>query len=152
MERSDIVWTCPACKREGEGRRVCSATFQTARRLLLAVSVVALGCVSSRDHRTESELARDAELWTKAAAIRVTLNPEQVKGCESLGLIAQAYGEGLPLDPQGRPFPGGSWGEYVLRFKAAQLGADSALMSQGLPGPSESGTVGEAYRCSAPKP
>jgi hypothetical protein len=120
-------------------------------------AVVALllltGCVTHRDLRTQTELDRDAEIWTRAHGLRVAISPDQLKDCSSLGVVMERYYDGPPGDPAKRPM-GAAWPEYILRFKTAQLGGNAALV--GAPIKKWTGqlnewrALGEAYLCGEP--
>src|ERR1700693_1874971 len=100
------------------------------KRILLPVVAALLltGCVTYRDPRTQTELARDADIWTQAHDLRVVISPDQLKECSSLGVVSERYYDGPPADPAKRPM-GAAWPEYILRFKTAQLGGNAALAS-----------------------
>jgi len=122
--------------------------------ILTAVAALLLsGCVAYRDPRTQTELDRDADIWTRAHNLRVALSPEVLKGCSSLGAVSERYFEGPPGDPAKRPM-GSAWPEYILRFKTAQLGGNTALASapiQKWTGDlNQSRVLGEAYLCGEP--
>jgi len=125
------------------------------KRILLAAVVTLLltGCVAHRDLRTQAELDQDAEIWTLAHDLRVTVSQDQVKDCSSLGVVSESYFEGPPGDPLKRPM-GAAWPEYILRFKTAQLGGDAALLCRPIRRWSgelnESRVLGEAYLCGQP--
>jgi hypothetical protein len=125
------------------------------KRIILAVAVALLltGCVTYRDPRTQTELDRDAEIWTRAHSLRVAMSPDQLKDCSSLGVVSERYYEGPPGDPMKRPM-GAAWPEYILRFKTAQLGGDAALASPTIKKwtgeLSDWRVLGEAYLCVQP--
>ena len=87
-------------------------------------------------------------LTPEGEAVRVTSNPETVKGCTSLGEIA--------ADDK---MNGGMIGQMAaeenanrrLRNDAAKLGANTVLLASSTTGMSGSRVRGEAYRC-APQP
>ena len=122
------------------------------KRILLAVAVTSLltGCAAHRDPRTQPEIDRDSEIWTRAHRLRIASHAEQVKDCSSLGLVSERFFEGPPRDPVKRPM-GAAWPEYVLRFRTAQLGGDVALVSPPIKKwtgqLNESRVLGEAYLC-----
>ncbi len=122
--------------------------------LLAAVGVLLLtGCVTYRDSRTQTELDRDTDTWTRAHGLRVAVSPDQLKNCSSLGVVSERYYEGPPGDPAKRPM-GTAWPEYVLRFKTAQLGGNAAFLRPTITKWSgelnESRVLGEAYSCGPP--
>lgn len=127
------------------------------KRIILAAVVALLlsGCVTYRDPRTQPELDRDAEIWTRAHGLRVAISPDQLKDCSSLGVVSEHYYEGPPGDPAKRPM-GAAWPEYILRFKTAQLGGDAALANPHIKkwtgefNLHESRVLGEAYLCGEP--
>jgi hypothetical protein len=122
-------------------------------RLILAAVVAFLltGCATHRDLRTQTELDRDTEIWTRAHGLRV--GPIQLEDCSSLGVVSERYYYGPPSDPEKRPM-GAAWPEYILRFKTAQLGGNAALLSPTIQKWSgelnESRVLGEAYLCGQP--
>ena len=121
--------------------------------LTVAVALLLTGCVKYRELRTQTELDRDAEIWTRAHGLRVATSPDQVKDCSSLGTVSERYFEGPPGDPLNRPM-GAAWPEYVLRFKTAQLGGDAALATSPIKKwagqLNEIRMLGEAYLCRQP--
>ena len=123
--------------------------------IILAVVAALLftGCVKYRELRTQTELDRDAEVWTRAHGLRVATSPDQVKDCSSLGMVSERYFEGPPRDPLNRPM-GAAWPEYILRFKTAQLGGDAALatfpVKRWAGQLNEIRMLGEAYLCRQP--
>jgi hypothetical protein len=127
------------------------------KRISLAVAAALLltGCVTHPDLRTQPELDRDAGIWSRAHGLRVAISPDQLKDCSSLGVVSERYYEGPPGDPANRPM-GAAWPEYILRFKTAQLGGDTALANPhikkwtGELNLNESRVLGEAYFCGAP--
>ena len=125
------------------------------KRFLLAAAVALLltGCATYRDPRTQTELDRDSEIWTRAHGLRVTRSPDQLKDCSSLGVVSKRYYEGPPGDPVKRPMDA-AWPEYILRFKTAQLGGNAALASSPIRSWTgqldESLVLGEAYLCDQP--
>jgi hypothetical protein len=125
------------------------------KRILLAAIVPLLfaGCVTHPDLRTQAELDRGSELWTRAHAVRVAIDPEQFRDCSLLGVVSEQSYDGPPGDPAKRPM-GSAWPEYVLRFKTAQLGGNAALVCAPIrkwTGQlSESRVLGEAYLCGGP--
>ena len=125
------------------------------KRILLApvVTLLLTGCFAHPELRTETELYRDVEIWTRAHDLRVTVSQDQVKDCSSLGVVTEHYFEGPPGDPLKRPM-GATWPEYILRFKTAQLGGDAALLCRPVKRWSgelnESRVLGEAYLCGQP--
>ena len=119
---------------------------------LLALSLA--GCVASRDLRTQAERDRDAEIWTRAHSLRVSIARNQLEGCTQLGVVSEHYYEDVPSDPMKRPV-GVAWPEHVLRFKTAQLGGNAALMSAAIEKwkqdqLNQSRVLGEAYLCRQP--
>lgn len=106
------------------------------RRLLLVASAALLSaCVTTR-------------LTPEAEHVRVTTNPEAVRGCTLLGNI-----EASDL------MNGGMVGQMAaeenarrrLQNKAAELGANIVLQGTSTTGTSGSRTRGEAYRCADPQ-
>jgi hypothetical protein len=125
------------------------------KRFLLAAAfgLLLTGCATYRDPRTQTELDRDSEIWTRAHCLRVAMSSDQLKDCSSLGVVSERYYEGPPGDPARRPM-GAAWPEYILRFKTAQLGGDAALASPSIKEWTgelgESRVLGEAYLCDQP--
>jgi hypothetical protein len=125
------------------------------KRLILPVAVASLliGCATHRDTRTQPQLDRDAEIWTRAHNLRVAFRPDQLKECSSLGVVSELYYDGPPGDPARRPM-GALWPEYVLRFKTAQLGGNAALVCAPIKkwtgALNEWRVLGEAYLCGEP--
>jgi putative VirB-like lipoprotein len=125
------------------------------KRIIIAAVVALLltGCVTYRDPRTQNEIDRDAEIWTRAHSMRVTTHPDLLRDCSSLGVVSERYYEGPPGDPLKRPM-GAAWPEYILRFKTAQLGGDAALVCPAIRRWSgelnETRVLGEAYLCGQP--
>lgn len=117
------------------------------------VSLLLTGCALSRDTRTQPDLDRDAEIWTRAHGLQLAVSPDQLKECSSLGVVSERYYEGPPGDPVKRPMDA-AWPEYVLRFKTAQLGGNAALASAPIKKwtgqLNESRVLGEAYLCGEP--
>jgi hypothetical protein len=122
------------------------------KRILLAAIVPLLlaGCVTHPDLRTQAELDRDSEVWTRAHGVRVAIDPDQLKECSPLGVVSERYYDGPPGDPAKRPM-GAAWPEYVLRFKTAQLGGNAAVVSVPIKRwtgqLNEWRVLGEAYLC-----
>ncbi len=125
------------------------------KRMTLAVVAALLftGCATYRDPRTQTELDRDADIWTRAHGLHVTMSPDQLKNCSSLGVVSERYYDGPPGDPAKRAM-GTAWPEYILRFKTAQLGGNTALVSAPVKRwtgqLNESRVLGEAYLCGEP--
>lgn len=125
------------------------------KRIILAAIVPLLltGCFTHRDLRTQIELDRDAEIWTRAHGVRVAINPEQLKECSPLGVVSERAYDGPPGDPAKRPMDT-AWPEHVLRFKTAELGGNAALICAPIKkwtGPlTEWRVLGEAYLCGEP--
>jgi len=121
--------------------------------LTVAVALLLTGCVKYRELRTQTELDRDAEIWTRAHGLRVATSPDQVKDCSSLGMVSEHFFEGPPGDPLNRPM-GAAWPEYILRFKTAQLGGDAAIamspVKKWAGQLNEIRMLGEAYLCRQP--
>jgi hypothetical protein len=121
--------------------------------LTVAVALLLAGCVKYRELRTQTELDRDADTWTRAHGLRVATSPDQVKDCSSLGTVSEHYFEGPPGDPLNRPM-GAAWPEYILRFKTAQLGGNAALATSPIKKwagqLNEIRMLGEAYLCRQP--
>ena len=124
-------------------------------RILFAVvvSLLITGCITYRETRTQTDLDRDAEIWTRAHGLRVAMSTDQLKECSSLGVVSERYYEGPPGDPAKRPM-GAAWPEYLLRFKTAQLGGNAALASAPIKEwtgqLNERRVLGEAYLCGEP--
>ena len=125
------------------------------RRMILAAVVALLltGCVVHRDLRTQTELDRDGEIWTRAQRVRVAMSPDQLMDCSPLGVVSERSNDGPPGDPAKRPM-GAPWPEYILRFKTAQLGGNAALVCAPIKkwtgGLDERRVLGEAYLCGEP--
>ncbi len=125
------------------------------KRILLAAIVPLLltGCAIHRDVRSQTELNRDSEIWTRAHDVRVAMSPEQLESCLLLGVVSERFYDGPPADPAKRPM-GAAWPEYVLRFRTAELGGNAALVCVPIKkwtGPlAEWRVLGEAYLCDKP--
>ena len=121
--------------------------------LAAVVAFLLTGCAVHRDLRTQTELDRDAEIWTRAHGLRVARGPVQLENCSSLGVVSERFYYGPPSDPEKRPM-GSPWPEFILRFKTAELGGNAALLSPTIPKWSgelnESRVLGEAYLCDQP--
>jgi hypothetical protein len=121
--------------------------------LAAVVALMLTGCATYRDPRTQTELDRDANIWTRAHRLRLASSSDQMKDCSSLGVVSEHYYEGLPGDPAKRPM-GAAWPEYILRFKTAQLGGNAALASASIKKWTgqldERRVLGEAYLCGEP--
>jgi hypothetical protein len=125
------------------------------KRIIFAAIVPLLltACATHRDLRTQTELERDTEIWTRAHLVRVAMSPDQLRDCSPLGVVSERYFDGPPGDPAKRPM-GATWPEYVLRFKTAELGGNAALVCA----PVRKWTgelnewrlLGEAYFCGGP--
>jgi hypothetical protein len=69
--------------------------------------------------------------------------------------VSEHYFEAPPGDPVKRPM-GAAWPEYILRFKTAQLGGDTAVANThikkwtGELNLQESRVLGEAFLCRQP--
>jgi uncharacterized protein YbjQ (UPF0145 family) len=107
------------------------------RKLLILASFAAVtGCVTTR-------------LSPAAETVRLTTNPEAVRGCELVG----------DIDASDR-MQGGMMGQMAaeenanrrLRNKAVEMGANVVLVGQSTTGMSGSRVRGEAYRCAATSP
>jgi hypothetical protein len=137
---------------------------------LAAFVVLLVACGTRPPHETpeQIEARRRAvdELEARLAAIRVTIDQEEVRGCRSLGLISQDFYATTYRDwysgeiRQGVEFTA----ENALRDGALRAGADTALMPASVPAwstaaqnfifglskgdpPVESRVVGEVYVC-----
>jgi hypothetical protein len=125
------------------------------KRILLAAVVPLLltGCVTHPELRTQAELDRDGEIWTRAHRVRVAVSPDQLMDCSPLGVVSERFFEGPPGDPAKRPM-GAAWPEYILRFKTAQLGGNAALVCAPIKRWTgqldERRVLGEAYLCGEP--
>jgi hypothetical protein len=121
--------------------------------LAAVVPLLLIGCVAHRDIRTQTELDRDSEIWTRAHGVRVAVSPDQLKDCSPLGVVSERSYDGPPGDPAKRPM-GAAWPEYVLKFKTAQLGGNAALVCAPIKKWSgqlnERRVLGEAYLCGEP--
>lgn len=121
--------------------------------LTAAAALLLTGCVTYRDLRTQTELDRDAEIWSRAHDLRVASSPDQLDDCTSLGVVSERYYEGPPGDPANRQMAA-AWPEYVLRFRTAELGGNAALVSAPVKRWTgqldEWRVLGEAYRCGEP--
>ena len=88
-----------------------------------------------------------ATLTPQGEGVRITANPEAVRGCELVGPVEGGDG-----------WNGGIVGQRAaeqnavihLRNNAAELGADVVLMVTDLTGPSGSTQRGEGYDCGSP--
>lgn len=125
------------------------------KRIILSVVAALLftGCVTHRDPRSQTELDRDTDIWTRAHGLRLAISPDQLKDCSSLGVVRERYYDGPPGDPAKRPM-GAAWPEYILRFKTAQLGGNAAVVSfpimRWTGQLNEWRVLGEAYLCGEP--
>jgi hypothetical protein len=125
------------------------------KRIILAAIVPLLltACVANRDLRTETELERDTEIWTRAHLVEVATSPDQLMDCSPLGVVSERYFDAPAGDPAKRPM-GTAWPEYVLRFKTAELGGNAALVRAPVKKwtgeLSEWRVLGEAYLCGEP--
>ena len=125
------------------------------KRIILAAIVPLLltACVAHRDLRTEIELERDTEIWTRAHLVHVAMSPDQLKDCSSLGVVSERYFDSPAGDPAKRPM-GTAWPEYVLKFKTAELGGNAALVCAPVKrwtgDLNERRVLGEAYFCGEP--
>jgi hypothetical protein len=98
-----------------------------------AVLAVALsGCVTTR-------------LSSEAQTVFTVVNPEQVKGCQSLGIVKASDRMNGGFIGQGAAEENA---ERRLRNAAAERGANVILMTRESTGFFGSSQQGEAYRCS----
>jgi hypothetical protein len=125
------------------------------KRVILAsiVPLLLTACVAHRDLRSETELERDTEIWTRAHLVQVVKSPDQLLDCSRLGVVSERYCDSPAGDPAKRPM-GAAWPEYVLKFRTAELGGDAALVCVPVRkwkgDLSESRVLGEAYLCGEP--
>jgi hypothetical protein len=125
------------------------------KRIILATVVPLLltGCVTHRELRTQTELDRDGEIWTRAHHVRVATSPDQLLGCSPLGVVSERSYDGPPGDPERRPMDA-VWPEYILKFRTAQLGGNTALLCAPIKKWTgqlvERRVLGEAYLCGEP--
>ena len=121
--------------------------------LAAVVPLLLTGCVVHRDLRTQTELDRDGEIWTRAQRVRVAMSPDQVMNCSPLGVVSERSYDGPPGDPAKRPM-GAAWPEYILKFRTAQLGGNAALVCTPIKKWTgqlvERRVLGEAYLCGEP--
>src|SRR5262245_59366540 len=140
---------------------------------LVACAALSLACASPPPRETpeqvEARRREVAELEARLATIRITMDPEQVRGCRSLGVISQDFYATTYRDwytgeiRHGVEFTA----EIALRDGALKAGADTALMPVPVPAwsmaaqnfifglskgdpPVESRIVGEVYLCGEP--
>ena len=140
---------------------------------LALFAALSLACATPPPRETPEQFeARKREMTDLEAGlftIRITVNPEQVRGCRSLGVISQDFYATTYKDWYTGDIRHGVeyTAEMALRDGALKAGADTALMpatvpdwsseaesyifgmSQGDP-PVESRVVGEAYCCAQP--
>lgn len=134
------------------------------------LAILASACLTPQ-HATQEQIdaynTKARAAWDSASKVRVTINAEQVKGCESLGTITMPWSAEVSFvrDPDGRS-KGLSDSEIYLRLETVKVGGDTALISA-TTAPQETRTfylpdyphtaytstgeaahvVGEAYRC-----
>src|SRR5262249_9078394 len=134
---------------------------------------LSIACASPPPRETpekiEARRREMAELEAGVFTIRITLNPGQVRGCRSLGVISQDFYATTYRDWYTGDIRHGLeyTAEMALRDGALKAGADTALMPATVPGwstdaesyifglsqgdpPVESRVVGEAYCCTQP--
>lgn len=92
---------------------------------LLFVLLAGCASVPPAPPMSPEESARVAAQWEAASKVRVSVNPELVRGCEYVGRIMRRWVESLPVDPLGRH--AGDDDTRVIRFKAAGMGANAVL-------------------------
>jgi hypothetical protein len=100
---------------------------------ILLVTVLVASCQYSPP-MTAAEAEEQREIYRQAASVRVTLNPESVRGCKSLGVVI--FYRGSPEDQ--------------LRYGTADRGGNVALAAPGSVNPGQ--PAGEPYLCEQPKP
>ena len=119
----------------------------------LVAPLLLAGCAANRDLRTQTELDRDADIWARAHGVRVVSSSDQLTECSPLGVVSERYYHGPPSDPAKSPMRV-AWPEYILRFKTAELGGNTALICAPIKKWSgqliESRVLGEAYLCGEP--
>jgi hypothetical protein len=125
------------------------------KRFFLGVVVPLLltGCVTHPELRTQAELDRDGEIWTRAHRVRVAMSADQLTDCSPLGVVSERSYDGPPGDPARRPMDA-AWPEYILKFRTAQLGGNAALVCAPIKTwtgqLNERRVLGEAYLCGEP--
>lgn len=117
----------------------------SARLALVGLALVFTACASAPYDDTAIR-----ERYAQEAKIRVTINPDQVRGCQSLGVVSANATDGYAT------------AEPALRNGTLKLGGDTALLQDGSRVtaffrtrdgqniPMLMGPVGEAYRCTFP--
>ncbi len=101
------------------------------RNTVILLAVMAIGCIHGQSpEEIAAYHAKARAAWDKASKIRVTINPEQVRGCQSLGTITMPWSAGISVmkDPDGRS-EGLSDSDRYLRLETVTLGGDAALSS-----------------------
>ena len=96
-------------------------------------AILASGCAAAPRATPEEKAAYEAKaraVWDSASKVRVTINPEQVRDCQSLGVVSMPWGAEINVmkDPDGRS-EGMSDSERYLRLETVKLGGDAALAS-----------------------
>jgi hypothetical protein len=129
--------------------------------LRLAVIAASVGILllsspscAGRDPRTPAERERDSAIWSRAHALTVYVASGPTRDCKSLGVVSERYYDDVPPDNGARPRRM-SWPEYVLRFRAAELGANAAVIKRAvarwqLDRLDQSRDLGEAFLCREP--
>jgi len=119
-----------------------------------AIALLSLPSCASRDPRTPAERQRDSAIWSRAHALTVYVASGPTRDCKSLGVVSEHYYDDVPPDNGARPrhMP---WPEYVLRFRAAELGANTAVIKVAVArwkpdDLDQSRDLGEAYLCREP--
>ena len=118
------------------------------------IALLSLPSCAARDPRTPAERQRDSAIWSRAHALTVYVASGPTRDCKSLGVVSEHYYDDVPPDNGARPRHM-SWPEYVLRFRAAELGANAAVIKVAvarwqLDRLDQSRDLGEAFLCRDP--
>src|SRR5215475_12094065 len=104
---------------------------------LFAALCIACAAPPPRETPEQIEARRKemAELEAGLFTIRITLNPEQVRGCRSLGVISQDFYATMYKDWYSGDIRHGAeyTAEMAVRDGALKAGADTALMPAAVP-------------------
>ena len=117
------------------------------------IALLSLPSCAARDPRTPAERERDSGIWSRAHALTVYVASGPTRDCKSLGVVSEHYYDDVPPD-SARP-KHMSWPEHVLRFRAAELGANTAVIKRAvarwqLDRLDQSRDLGEAFLCGQP--
>jgi hypothetical protein len=117
------------------------------------IVLLSLPSCAARDPRTPAERERDSQIWSRAHTLAVYVASGPTRDCKSLGIVSEHYYDDVPPDTA-RPRHM-SWPEHVLRFRAAELGANTAVIKGAiarwqLDRLDQSRDLGEAFLCRDP--